>query len=138
MSTQEVTTYIEEQKKAGFSRTDIEQALRASGWSATDIAVAFGDMPAPPPTTSPTSTSPEAFLAEMERRREAARVTQPKVDTTATQYPLPQTIPEVSQEKGLIGFLINKGVVSTKEQANNVLIVVFIVVVAITLWYNFA
>lgn len=138
MSTQEVITYIEEQKKAGFSRTDIEQALRASGWSAADIAVAFGDVPAPPPVSSPTSTSPEAFLAEMERRREAARAAQPQVDATATQYPLPQAIPPVSQEKGLIGFLINRGIVSTKEQANNVLIVVFIIVVAITLWYNFA
>lgn len=139
MSTPELTTYIEEQKKAGFSRTEIEQALRASGWNATDIAIAFGDVPPPPTTTSPTSTSPEAFLAEMQRRREAANVAQAQSPQTAqTQYAIPQTVPELSGETGIIGFLIKKGIVSTKEQANMVLIGVIVVVVGITFWYNFA
>lgn len=42
MLSQELLSYIRQNTQEGFSRADIEDALRKSGWSDADILTAFG------------------------------------------------------------------------------------------------
>ncbi len=61
MASSEIVSYIETQRKAGFSDTQIRKNLEANGWSATAVSEAFTDldapMPVPKPSTAKASTA---------------------------------------------------------------------------------
>lgn len=96
-----------------------------------------------PPATATTDASvkaqSEAFLAEMEqRRKEQEAAVAPEYDFSALPTSVAQrpvlVRAEFLNEKGIIGFLLRKGIVSNKNQANLVLLGVAIVAIAFAVW----
>lgn len=112
--------YVRDNLQAGFSRGDIEVALRAAGWEASDIAAAFADANAGAPRRgmAPVNSTQSAINTELQR----------------LEMQRPRRGGQPAAAGGIIGWMIQKRLVSSKQQANIVLIICTILITALALW----
>jgi hypothetical protein len=90
-----------------------------------------------PVSAPPSDPGAAAFVAEMERRRQAAEALHPAAPVVQETARINVFAPEdTPQEKGIIGLLIRTKVVKDAHQANMVLVGIIIVVLSITIWIN--
>lgn len=132
MLSEELINYIKQNQAAGFSRLDIETTLKNAGWDAVDIAAAFaslGGVTSPPRTSSPLGgRNPNDIQRSVDE--EVARL---RSQTLAARSANQQGI----GESGIIGWMMKRKIVSSKSQANIVLIVVIILCLAGAAWFTF-
>ena len=132
MLNEQLLAYVRDNVKAGFQRTDIEVALRASGWDAADIAAAFttvtGSAAAPDAKTAQINSKASAEQQSIDA--EVARI-QAEIKTTSKKKSYE------TEETGIIGWMIRHNLASTKQRANMILISLTVVMLALALWIAF-
>jgi hypothetical protein len=131
MLSEELISYIKQNQAAGFSRPDIESALKNAGWDAIDIAAAFASLggTTPPPRTKAPFGSNNPSDIQRSVDEEVSRLrSQALAARSASQTGTGDT--------GIIGWMLKKKIVSTKSQANLVLIIVIVVCLAGAAWFT--
>ncbi len=131
MITDQLLTYIKEQIAQGRSRAEIEAALSASGWDVTDIAAGFEAVYPGAPTTPKISTPSNNAQSEVDA--EVARI-QAELATSKKRSPYSPAGEVQTGETGIVGWMIRKNLVASKNQANAVLLMLIVVFFGLTLW----
>jgi|GEM_PF-3202310 len=115
MLNEQLLAYVRENTRAGFSRSEIEQALKNAGWDPADIAAAFSVQQPTTPTT-PATPSPVPPLS----------------------HPTPRSLyrPATSAggQSGIVGWMIKKRLVQGETQANMVLILLTVMCLGLAVW----
>jgi len=108
MLSEQLLSYIKENTQAGFSRPEIEAALRAAGWSDVDIAAGFA-------SDTPASAAPAPSTLQQDTNREVVRA-QDELRRSHEAAPARRT-------SNLSDFLIQHKLASSKETAQLILVV---------------
>ncbi len=137
MLTEQLIDYIRQNLAAGFGKEDLQKTMLSAGWSAEDIAAGFAAVanlsaiPAASPAPAQAVSSANSNAAEVARiQAEIARN-----QARAAKLGPAHTSADPSQ-KGIIGWLIKKKIVANGQQANLVLIGIFILVVMLIAWID--
>ncbi|MDQ5955401.1 MAG: hypothetical protein QG621_404 [Patescibacteria group bacterium] len=139
MINDQLLTYIKDNLHAGYTKADIEVSLRTAGWDAADIATAFSALAGPTPTIpapgTPTAqpSSIKAGSAQSDVDVELARI-QAELQKA---HKGSAKIAPLTEETGIIGWMLRKKMVSSKNQANSVLIVLAVVFLGLAAWIAF-
>ncbi len=127
MLSEELLSYIRQNTQAGFTRAEIELALRNSGWSDADILTAFGTITQIPHMQSaPSIATSQVSSAQISTNAEIARI-QEELRKSSGNKPTHG----VTTETGLVGLLIRTNMASSRQGAKITLVMagLFIAVV---------
>jgi hypothetical protein len=127
----ELLQYITQNKAAGFTEEQIQNALRAAGWAEEMISEAFssaatisgGGIPLAQSTSQQQSTGIENELTRIQNELEQA-----KKGFHA------HADPEAQSGRGLTGLLIRRHIVRSEAQANIYMIAVSLICISASVW----
>lgn len=94
----------------------------------------------PPVKLAPAPASPNAFIAEMQRRRQEAEALHPNAVPVvgSAPDPVPSSPAEpIAEQMGIVGFLIKKKLAKNEKQANMIMLGVIGASFMFILWYFF-
>ena len=122
MLNEQLLGYVRDNLRAGFRRPDIEASLHAAGWDALDVAAAFTAIGGGSPTApagAPHNATQRAVDSEVARLQTQFRATHGK---------------QQAGGGGIIGWMIQKKLVSSQRQANMILIGFTVAFAALAIW----
>ena len=130
MAAPHLLEYIRQNLAADFSKQDIEEKLRASGWAPQDVSDAFMAVEHPENVAQVSDQNmPPSAEAEEDRIKK-------ELEVEAKKRKWRGEAPVITSGSGIAGWLIRKKIVRTEFQANAVLVVAVILVLSLTLWVN--